>query len=75
MGLAGPAIPKNGVGSGEREGEGREGGKRGGREEGTEVFRTFGAAVFLNVRSNTASFSLRVKAKVPTRSYTVWSPN
>lgn len=51
----------------------REGGEQeGGGEEGErDMFRAFGAAISLNVCSSTAHFSLRAKAKVPSRPYTI----
>ena len=44
----------------------------GGRDGGREALRPLRAAMFLDVCSSTALFSLRVKAKVQARPYTVW---
>lgn len=44
----------------------------GGREGGREALRPLRAAMFLDACSSTALFSLRVKAKVQARPYTVW---
>lgn len=42
-----------------------------GREGERHAFRAFGAAIFLNVCSRTTHFSPSVKAKVPSRPYTI----
>lgn len=70
----GQPVPLNtlGSGGGDQEGEGRQEERRKGkRKGGREAFRAFGAAIFLNVCSNTIPFSLRVKARILPGSYII----